>query len=209
MASPNAPPVQIFDPAKNICAHLNAFHVYASEPTRFVEADHFCSHVNKDIRQCLLYDSPHRGARLIGVEYMVTPEVFATITDPAERRLWHSHVFEVKSGLLVMPQPRPEGGGDFAQAAAQWERAETAEMANVIQLYGKAYHLWQVDRGDALPLGAPELVTSFTAGAPEMEAAIKDRDARFGVDWLHKRELRKDIPEPEIASDVDSTWKKT
>merc|ERR1712113_1312570 len=25
--------------------------------------------------------------------------------DPEERKLWHSHVFEVKSGMLIMPAP--------------------------------------------------------------------------------------------------------
>lgn len=30
---------------KSICAHLSAFHVYASDPTRSVEANHYCSQV--------------------------------------------------------------------------------------------------------------------------------------------------------------------
>ena len=38
--------VQDRGPVKNICAHLNAFHVYASDVNRRVEADHFCSMVN-------------------------------------------------------------------------------------------------------------------------------------------------------------------
>jgi hypothetical protein len=45
--------------------------------------------------------------------------------------------------------------------AAVWEIAETEEMKEVIGLYGKTYHLWQVDRGDTLPLGRPELMMSF------------------------------------------------
>lgn len=36
---------QDFSPLQNICAHLNAFHVYASDPTRFVEANHYCGHL--------------------------------------------------------------------------------------------------------------------------------------------------------------------
>jgi hypothetical protein len=39
--------LQDFTPVKHICAHLNAFHVYASEPTRYVEANHYCSHLNE------------------------------------------------------------------------------------------------------------------------------------------------------------------
>ena len=35
--------VQNFAPVKQICAHLNAFHVYASDPTRCVESNHYCT----------------------------------------------------------------------------------------------------------------------------------------------------------------------
>lgn len=45
---------------------------------------------------------------------------------------------------------------------AVWEIAETAEMKEVVGLYGKTYHFWQVDKGDALPLGQPQLMMSFT-----------------------------------------------
>jgi hypothetical protein len=45
---------------------------------------------------------------------------------------------------------------------AVWEVAETQEMKEVIGLYGKTYHFWQVDRGDVLPLGKPELMMSST-----------------------------------------------
>ncbi len=45
---------------------------------------------------------------------------------------------------------------------AAWEVAETAEMREIIGLYGKTYHFWQVDRGDQLPLGEPQLMMSFT-----------------------------------------------
>lgn len=37
---------QDFKPVKRICAHLNAFHSYASQPSRSVEANHYCAHVN-------------------------------------------------------------------------------------------------------------------------------------------------------------------
>lgn len=45
---------------------------------------------------------------------------------------------------------------------ALWEVAETAEMKEVVGLYGKTFHFWQIDRGDELPLGMPELMMSFT-----------------------------------------------
>ncbi|POS68874.1 DUF1264 domain-containing protein [Diaporthe helianthi] len=196
---------QDFTPVKSICAHLNAFHVYADDPKRFVEANHYCSHLTEDVRQCILYDSPDPGARLIGIEYMITPKLYATL-DAEERKLWHSHVFEVKSGMLIMPQP----SALVPQAA--WEKAESAEMEDVIELYGKVYHLWQVDKGHKIPLGEPKLMTSFTKAEqmPDFETVVAERDSRFGgADWKRKKEIREYIKEPEIHPDADATWKES
>ncbi|KAL1852090.1 hypothetical protein Daus18300_012302 [Diaporthe australafricana] len=189
---------QDFTPVKSICAHLNAFHVYADDPKRFVEANHYCN-----VRQCILYDSPNPGARLIGIEYMITPKLYATL-DAEERKLWHSHVFEVKSGMLIMPQP----SALVPQAA--WEKAESAEMEDVVELYGKVYHLWQVDKGHKIPLGEPKLMTSVTKAEqmPDFERVVGERDSRFGgADWRRKKEIREYIKEPEIHPDADATWK--
>ncbi|KAI1450911.1 DUF1264-domain-containing protein [Annulohypoxylon stygium] len=194
--------VQDFSPTKSLCAHLNAFHTYADEPGRYVEANHYCAHLTKDVRQCILYDGPGPNARLIGIEYMITPELYETL-DPEERKLWHSHVYEVKSGMLIMPGPTTIPG-----AQQTWEAAETQEMKHVIGLYGKVYHLWQIDRGDALPLGEPKLMTSFTAdGQFDFDTVVGDRDRRFGVGWRRKKELRADIENPTIHPDADYAWR--
>lgn len=39
--------VQDFRPVKQICAFLNAFHIYATDQTRVVEANHYCSHLTE------------------------------------------------------------------------------------------------------------------------------------------------------------------
>jgi len=192
---------QDFAPVKNICAHLNAFHVYASDPTRApVETNHYCGHLTEDVRQCILYDSPGPNARILGIEYMISPQLYSTL-ESEEKRLWHSHVFEVKSGMLIMPQPNP------LVPLAAWEKAENAEMEQVVELYGKIFHLWQVDRGDKIPLGRPELMTSLTeasqwpgGGEAAMEKALDERDARFPGQggWRRKKENRAYIKEPEI-----------
>ena len=123
---------------------------------------------------------------------MVTPRIFETL-EPEERKLWHSHVYEVKSGMLVVPNSNVP--------AAEWEVAETKEMEAVIQLYGKVYHLWQTDKGHKLPLGEPKLMTSFTAtGQLDFEKNVGDRDKRFGLDWKRKQKLREGIVVPQIHS---------
>ncbi|KAF2969581.1 hypothetical protein GQX73_g4004 [Xylaria multiplex] len=178
--------IQNFEPTKQLCAHLNAFHTYADEPGRYVEANHYCAHLTEDVRQCILYDSPGPNARLIGIEYMITPKLYETLpTD--ERKLWHSHVYGLQQA---------------------WEAAETQEMKHVIGLYGKVYHLWQTDRGDELPLGAPKLMTSFTAENQfDFVKAVGERDQRFGTDYSRKRQSREDIEAPAIHEDADSAWK--
>ncbi|KAF9478771.1 DUF1264-domain-containing protein [Pholiota conissans] len=187
--------MQEFDPVQNICAYLNVFHVYADDPTRVVEAHHYCSRINDDIRQCLIYDSNAVNARLIGIEYMISPKLYETL-EPSERRLWHSHVFEVKSGILIMPKPSliPE---------AVWELiAETREMEEIIQLYGKTYHTWQVDLGDEVPLGAPKLMASMSCSgsnsAPGFWERVAERDKRLVSDYMRKKEARKNMLAPDI-----------
>lgn len=202
---------QDFSPVKQICAHLNGFHVYASDPKRCVEANHYCTHLtegsshhpthkpyqttnqqHQDVRQCLIYDTPEPKAKLIGVEYMISPRLFVTLP-PEERKLWHTHEFEVKSGMLIMPTPA-------GVPNAVWEAAETAEMKDLIPNYGKTYHFWQVDRGDPVPLGAPQLMGAFTseekvrvAKKGGLSELVRERDERFGVDFKGKREKRAQI----------------
>lgn len=192
--------MQSFGPTKRLCAHLNAFHAYASDPSRAVEANHYCAHLNDDVRQCILYDSPEPGARLIGIEYMIKPHIYETL-DSEERKLWHSHVYEVKSGMLIMPVPD-------AVPDAVWEQAENKEMEEVVVLYGKVFHLWQTDRGDKVPLGQPNLMMSFTSDEQMPKGMLADRDRRFNVSSEKKKESRKYIREPEIHPDADWTWKK-
>lgn len=83
-----------------------------------------------------------------------------------------------------------------------WDTAETSEMYDVAPLYGKTYHFWQVDRGDALPLGPPVLMGSFVseetvkaAKKGGLDELVKDRDERFGIDTRKKAELRREIPD--------------
>lgn len=131
---------------------------------------------------------------------MISPKLYETLPEE-ERKLWHSHVFEVKSGMLIMPKPAlvPE---------AAWEVAENKEMEKVIEIYGKIYHLWQTDRGDTLPLGEPQLMTSFTApNQLDFEKHVSDRDRRFGSNYKHKQEARSYIGSPKIHPDADHAWK--
>lgn len=88
-----------------------------------------------------------------------------------------------------------------AMPTAAWELAETKEMEQVIGLYGKTYHFWQVDRGDKVPMGPPELMVSFTGEAQcpgGLSEFVGERDARFQVDSKSKAEKRRYIEEPKL-----------
>lgn len=73
--------------------------------------------------------------------------------------------------MLILPNPNVPN--------AVWEMAETEEMKEVIGLYGKTYHFWQVDKGDTLPLGKPELMMSFTKDEQVSDMATNSKYQRI------------------------------
>lgn len=143
--------------------------------TRQVEAHHFCGHQNEEMRQCLLYDSPAADARLVGVEYIISENLFLTLPDD-EKKLWHSHEFEVKSGMLFIPGvPGP---------------IERMDLEKVCKTYGKVFQFWQIDQGDNLPLGIPNILMAVTRDGQIYDHNIKDVEERFGVSFEKQRESR-------------------
>lgn len=126
--------------------------------TRQVEAHHYCAHQNEEMRQCLIYDSPEKKARLIGLEYIISENLFLTLPDE-EKLLWHSHLYEVKSGLLFMPKvPAP---------------IQLKDMETVAKTYGKVFHFWQVDKGHSLPFGIPQLMMAITRDGQIYDHLVK------------------------------------
>jgi len=193
-------------PLHNICEYLHAVHIYTDEArrgeVRTVSAHHFCSHVEKELRQCLIYDSCKPGARLIGVEYMIPKHRYLKL-DQEEQKYWHSHEFEVKSGMLVLPYP-----DSHKRQKDKWDDLETKAMEEVVTLYGKLYHFWQVDRGDELPLGPPLLMGSLTESKQlDVDEAMAQRNKEEGIDQGNKRKRRAYIDVPEIPETADSWWK--
>lgn len=71
---------------------------------------------------------------LIGVKYIAPKHVYETL-DPNKQKVWHTHVVEVKSGVLTMPTPSTHRGhGD------KWEKLETEAVKEAIGWYGKTWH---------------------------------------------------------------------
>ncbi|CAG7852077.1 SubName: Full=Uncharacterized protein {ECO:0000313/EMBL:CCA76088.1} [Serendipita indica DSM 11827] len=166
---------QDFTPVKSICAFLNAYHVYADDTARPpVDSYHYCAHIEPEMRQCIIYDSPRINARLIGIEYLISPRLYQTLPKE-EKKLWHSHAYEVKSGMLIMAKP-----GVVPNVV--WQAAENKEMEMLVDWYGKTYHLWQID----------------------LKNLVRDRDERFSTNTGQNRAARAYIPTPKIDPDADN-----
>lgn len=154
-----------------------------------MEAHHYCATVNDDVIQCVIYDGNIEDAKLMGVEYIVSQKLFASLPSE-EKALWHSHVHEVKSGQLIAPGIP--------------EVAEHELMEKLINTYGKTWHTWNTDLDKTLPVGVPQLMMGFTADGQSDSAMVRARDTRFKVDSTTKRKNRDDIPVPVIDPGADA-----
>jgi len=187
--------LQSFKPVNNICQHVCGIHFYDGNLERQVIAHHYCSHLNEDVRQCVIYDAPESNGRLIGVEYIISARLFEGL--PAEeKKYWHSHAYEVKSGALVAPQIP--------------EKVERMDMEKLVNTYGKTWHLWQIDRGDPLPYGPPSLMMAFTRDGQVNPALLAEKDRITGnISTLERAKARENIPYPPILPGADQGISKT
>ncbi|CAO3647526.1 unnamed protein product [Cunninghamella blakesleeana] len=190
--------LQEFVPTGRTHQHLCGIHYYANDNTRFLEAHHYCTHINEDMHQCVIYDSNKSDAKLIGIEYVISKKLFDTL-DPEEKKYWHSHVYEVKSGTLFMPFK-----STIPKAIA--DKAEHKEMTHLVNTYGKTWHLWQVDRGDTVPLGEPQLMMALTRDGQISDDCLRKLETNHRINIQEKRNAREDIThfEPDTIADAYS-----
>lgn len=118
---------------------------------------------------------------MIGVEYIISRKMFENLPDE-EKKYWHSHAYEVKSGLLVMPRVP--------------DAMEKVEMRKLVDTYGKTWHFWQIDRGDPLPYGEPKLMCSMVKDDLVNKDLVAIRDAKFGLSTARLGNLRVEIEAP-------------
>lgn len=67
-----------------------------------VEAHHYCTHLNKEVRQCIIFDKDDQHARLIGIEYIISRRLFEQLPEE-EKKYWHSHQYEVSPATRFQP----------------------------------------------------------------------------------------------------------
>jgi len=174
--------LQSHPPLDALNTYLDGFHFYNGTIESQMEAHHYCSILNEEVIQCVIYDGNVKDAHLMGVEYIISSRLFEGLPTE-EKAYWHSHSHEVTSGQLVAPGiPEP---------------AEHALMEKLVNTYGKTWHTWHTDKDKSLPLGVPQLMMGFTRDGQADPQMVKARDERMGLDSVAEREARKDIkPQP-------------
>lgn len=170
-------------PLKKFNAYLDGFHFYNGNINAQMEAHHYVNQLTDDMYQAVIFDGNGDDAKLMGVEYIITAPLFKTLSEE-EKKLWHSHHHEVKSGSLIAP-----GIPDVA---------EHELMEKLVSTYGKTIHTWHTDQQRTLPIGAPQIMMAFTKDGQLHPNLLAERDKRFDVSTEAEKQKRADIPMPGV-----------
>jgi hypothetical protein len=179
-------------PVDALNAYLNGFHFYNGNMKGQMDANHYCSILNDEVIQCVIFDGNVKDAKIMGVEYIVSEKLFRGLPEE-EKALWHSHVHEVKSGTLIAPGIP--------------EIAEKELMKKLVSTYGKTWHTWHTDLNKELPIGVPQLMMGSTADGQIDPKIISARDNKFEISSEEKRKDRADLPTPAIVEGANA-WEK-
>jgi hypothetical protein len=176
-------------PLNKFSTYLDGFHFYNGNMQGQMEAHHYVTQLNEDVEQAVIFDGNGENAKLMGIEYIISERLFKEL--PAEeKKLWHSHRYEVKSGTLIAP--------------GITEVAEDELMEKIVSTYGKTIHTWHTDRDLELPLGSPMLMMGFTQEGQINKQLVDERDKRFNVSTADKKLRRKSLAEPMIIKGADA-----
>lgn len=184
--------LQAKGPLKKINAYLDGFHFYNGNINAQMEAHHYVSQLNEDVYQAIIYDGNGEDAKLMGIEYIISEKLFKTLPEE-EKRLWHSHHYEVKSGSLIAPGIP--------------EIAEHELMEKLVSTYGKTIHTWHTDQDRTLPLGSPMVMMGFTKDGQLNAHLLQERNKRFGISTAEKKKNRSDIDMPTVDP-LANAWEK-
>jgi hypothetical protein len=180
--------LQSKSPVNALNLYLNGFHFFADDMGRQMEAHHYCTRINEDFTQCVIFDGNTRNARLIGVEYIISEQLFRGLPEE-EKILWHSHHYEVGSGTLIAP--------------GLPQQVEHRVMEKIVSTYGKTWHTWDTHQ-HGLPLGIPALMMGFTEDGQLQSELLSERDRRFDISSAARKSNRSDIPMPVLIPGANS-----
>lgn len=189
---------KFMDPLANHHLHFCGIHVAKKDPKLQIVTQHYCGPLGDEMHQCLLYDSPQKGAKLLGVEYIVSDRLYRRLPDE-EKKYWHPHTYEVLAGGLIAPAMSVED--------------ETAFMKALLTTWGKSWHTWP-DPTTPVPMGVPMLMWSLTGDGQQDAETIARRDRQFGVKTARVRQRRVEalglevpqVPPPESMDTIGRQW---
>ena len=179
-------------PLKTFNAYLDGFHFYNGNMNAQMEAHHYVAQLNEDVHQAIIFDGNEKNAKIMGVEYIISEKLFKRLDDE-EKKLWHSHHYEVKSGTLIAP------GIPIA--------AEHELMEKLVSTYGKTIHTWHTDQQRELPIGSPQIMMGFTKDGQLKRQLLDERDKRFKVSTEERKKNRGDIRMPSVDP-MANAWEK-
>ena len=133
-------------------------HIQFDDRSNAVTAYHYCQLHKYGWTQCILYDNQGPDAKLIGVEYLVTNEVYQSMP-PEEKRYWHPHRYEIDSGRRNAGLARKDGPL-LLTSLTQSGQEEAVTLEVVKTLWGKITHTWV--KGERYPEGPSKLFWAVT-----------------------------------------------
>ncbi len=178
-------------PLEGMHLYLCAFHIAKKDPKFAVEAHHYCSPVNDEVHQCVIFDGNGKNARILGVEYIISDKLYRSLPD-AEKKFYHPHTYEIISGQLIAP----------ALPAAK----EKELMKGLLLTWGKTWHTWP-DPKTALPMGEPLLMWAATKDGQISANLLAGRDKLLKISTPEIRKRRSylgPVPQVDPPKSVDS-----
>jgi hypothetical protein len=179
-------------PLKKFNVYLDGFHFYNGNINAQMEAHHYVSQLNEEVHQAIIFDGNGHDAKIMGIEYIISERLFKTL-DNEEKKLWHSHYYEVKSGTVIAP--------DIP------DLAEHELMEKLVSTYGKTIHTWHTDQKRKLPIGSPMIMMAFTKDGQLKRELLDERDKRLHVSTAEKKRNREDIPIHPVDATANA-WEK-
>ena len=178
-------------------AHFCGIHVAKNNPKFQIVTQHYCAAHSEgdhgDLFQCVLFDSTGKNAKLLGVEYIISDEMYRKLPD-GEKKYWHAHTYEVLGGGLIAPGMKPDDELKF--------------MKMVLTTWGKAWHTWP-DPKNPVPMGEPLLIWSLMGDGQVDPKVVAARDKEFRTDTAKVRADRGkafglEVPKVSPPKDVDA-----
>ncbi|MBI1743690.1 DUF1264 domain-containing protein [Candidatus Acetothermia bacterium] len=125
-------------PADGFALHIDAKKHINDMPDAVVH--HYCKTLDKQVIQCLLFDSDAPNAHNIGTETIISPQIYAKLSED-EKPSWHYHKEEIPLVDAKLP--------GLSEAEAK------KVVAAIEDTYGKVVIFWEP--GTDAPIGAPSI----------------------------------------------------